>query len=295
MAQLTFLITLMFVVTASAAIEAPLGTQLSDVTMDDYVGVDGEIQSVVPNMTSLKAFYEANGYLHIPGFYNGHEVQELMAYTEEVQGVEESVGGQMMYYEEGRGGQGRILRRVEDFAHRHDGMLRMFMEPTSKMMRFGAELIGEELLLFKEKINFKLPGAAGFEEHQDHQAGWDKYVHWFVSIGVCVDPATTSNGCLEVAGGMHKQGLLGEEWKPLKDLELDYQPVECSPGDVIVFDSYVPHRSAPNETPNQRRMLFLTYNLASEGEHRVQYFADKRVSYPPDIERMPNRTYTYRV
>jgi hypothetical protein len=27
----------------------------------------------------------------------------------------------------------------------------------------------------------------------------------------------------------------------------------------------------------------------------VQYYADKRKSVPPDIERDPNRTYTFRV
>ena len=44
-----------------------------------------------------------------------------------------------------------------------------------------------------------------------------------------------------------------------------------------------------------RRVLYVTYNRASEGDHRAAYFADKRKSYPPDIEREPGRTYVFRV
>jgi hypothetical protein len=42
-------------------------------------------------------------------------------------------------------------------------------------------------------------------------------------------------------------------------------------------------------------VLYITYNRLSAGDHRVQYYADKRKSFPPDIERDPNRTYTFRV
>jgi ectoine hydroxylase-related dioxygenase (phytanoyl-CoA dioxygenase family) len=66
-------------------------------------------------------------------------------------------------------------------------------------------------------------------------------------------------------------------------------------GDVVFFDSYTPHASAPNLTTERRRVLYITYNRRSAGDHRVQYYADKRKSFPPDIERDPTRTYTFRV
>jgi hypothetical protein len=64
---------------------------------------------------------------------------------------------------------------------------------------------------------------------------------------------------------------------------------------VIFFDSYVPHASGPNLTQTARRILYLTYNLASAGDHRAQYFADKHASFPPDIDRDPSKTYEFRV
>ena len=59
------------------------------------------------------------------------------------------------------------------------------------------------------------------------------------------------------------------------------------PGDVLFFDSYVPHASKVNETDSARRILYLTYNAQFHGDHREQYFADKRANFPPDIERKP--------
>jgi hypothetical protein len=45
----------------------------------------------------------------------------------------------------------------------------------------------------------------------------------------------------------------------------------------------------------QRRILYVTYNAASVGDHREQYYYNKRQSYPPNIERDPSKEYVYRV
>jgi len=74
-----------------------------------------------------------------------------------------------------------------------------------------------------------------------------------------------------------------------------FVPHPARPGDVAFFDSYVPHRSGPNLTAKPRRVLYVTYNRASEGDHRLRYYADKRKSYPPDCEREPGKQYVYKV
>jgi len=45
----------------------------------------------------------------------------------------------------------------------------------------------------------------------------------------------------------------------------------------------------------KRRVLYVTYNRASDGDFREQYYIDKRKSYPPDIERDPDKEYAFRV
>jgi 2-aminoethylphosphonate dioxygenase len=143
-----------------------------------------------------------------------------------------------------------------------------------------------------------LPGGGGFEPHQDIQPGWDDYCPYFISVLVTIDESTVENGCLELAAGYHKQGMLGEKWKPLTDAQLagvEFVKYPMSPGDVAFFDCFVPHQSKPNLTSRQRRNLYLTFNRAADGDHRHNYFADKRKSYPPDYEREPGKQYVFKV
>ena len=161
-----------------------------------------------------------------------------------------------------------------------------------------SRLFGEQAILFKEKINFKMPGGAGFKAHQDQQAGWSTYAPLFITALVGIDASTIENGCLEVAPGWHKQGLLGEEWKPLDDkriAEVGLKPVPTNPGDVLLFDSYAPHASAENMTGAARRILYLTYNRLSDGDQRERYYRDKFAAFPPDVARVPGSQYVFRV
>jgi len=156
-------------------------------------------------------------------------------------------------------------------------------------------LFGTEAVLYKDKINFKLSGSDGFKAHQDVQAGWDAYARLHITALVSIDACTLENGCLEIAAGQHRRGLIGDMWTPLAEDALDYTPVPTAPGDTIFFDSYAPHRSGPNPTNQSRRVIYVTYNSLSEGNHRRQYYIDKRKSYPPDCEREPGKEYVFRV
>ena len=76
---------------------------------------------------------------------------------------------------------------------------------------------------------------------------------------------------------------------------MPFVQIPTAPGDVIFFDSFVPHGSYPNLSDARRRILYVTYNRAADGDHRDQYYADKRKNYPPDCEREPGKVYEYRV
>jgi ectoine hydroxylase-related dioxygenase (phytanoyl-CoA dioxygenase family) len=161
-----------------------------------------------------------------------------------------------------------------------------------------SELFGEAAVLFKDKINFKMPGGDGFKEHQDVQAGWDDFADIHITAMIAIDETNEANGSLEMIAGMHRQGVLGSMWAPLTDEDtrhVDYVPVHCKPGDAVFFDSYAPHRSQPNRTDQARRVLYITYNKRSEGDSREQYYTEKRNNYPPDIERDPDKDYSFKV
>lgn len=195
----------------------------------------------------------------------------------------------MQYFE--RVGDKRQLCRLENFVP-HDALLKEIAAGPATL-NLVSRLLGEPAVLFKEKLNFKLPGGAGFTQHQDAPAFTSFDQHYHVTMMVSVDATTIENGCLEVAAGRHREGLLPMAADLTIDpsQSLDWMPVTTSPGDLVLFDSFLPHRSGPNATGAARRALYLTYNRAAEGDVRERYFALKRVSFPPDIEREPGKHY----
>lgn len=206
-------------------------------------------------------------------------------------------GRQMAYYEDSLAAPGtRVLARIEKFIEYEPVLAALVFD--ARIVDAAADLLGDRAVLFKEKINFKMPGGGGFTPHQDIQPGWDRYATYFVSVLVAIDPNTIENGCLELAAGHHRRGLIGRRWEPLEGDELrglEFVPYPMEPGDVAFFDCFTPHQSQPNLTAQPRRNIYLTFNRASEGDFRERYFADKRKSFPPDFERDPGTTYTFRV
>jgi len=65
--------------------------------------------------------------------------------------------------------------------------------------------------------------------------------------------------------------LMTPEWQPLTEEDPPYSPageyalIEADPGDVIFFDSYVPHGSPANTSDRSRRNVYVTFNRRSAG------------------------------
>lgn len=238
--------------------------------------------------------FRNTGFLVIRNLYESDRIKTITEWTEEVTNYPEVPGKYMMYFEESKLEPGkRILSRMEDIEPFHQGFSELFVR--GEIQQITSQLFSDEAVLFKDKINFKMPGGDGFKAHQDVQAGWDRYSKLHITALVSIDPSTVENGCLEIARGHHDKGLIGEQWTPLEEDALDYVSVPTNPGDAVFFDSFAPHRSGPNLTNEKRRVLYVTYNAAAEGDHRRQYYDDKRLSYPPDIEREPEKEYVFRV
>jgi len=214
----------------------------------------------------------------------------------------------MKYYEKPQPGKEKpLIQRIENFSQ-YNKPLDQIMN-GEKLLGMLTEILGEQAVLYKEKINYKLPGGEGFAPHQDVAAGWWMYgqsLH--ISVLVCIDEATIANGCLEIGEWTdpnpsnntthHRPGMLSEAWKEIPPEiceQLKWRHLPTKPGDVIFFDSYVPHRSAPNHTETKRRVLYATYAKLSEGDFRDRYYKDKRLSFPPEIERDPTKTYAYKI
>ena len=187
------------------------------------------------------------------------------------------------------------LSRLEGFYENHAD-LKKYVE--GKLGQAASDLIGEEAVLFKEKLNMKYPGGFGYDPHQDGVGSWNYFGQFFhMSAVVTADPMTVENGCLQLVAG--DWGEL--PWLPMDEngditdevaRGLKWNHVICDAGSVIMFNSHVPHKSDVNHTDQSRRAFFITWNGKSLGDTRQKYYDLRRECHPPDHLRDPNKDYT---
>lgn len=237
--------------------------------------------------------FQSRGYTILRQAY-ARDMARIDSWCEEMLKAPEVSGRHWVYWEKNLKNAGeKIVARIERLAPFHAG----FAELADSLGNLASQALGETSQLFKEKINFKMAGGDGFKPHQDSQAGWETYAPYFITVLLAVDEATIENGCVEFADRPSDMRIF-REWEPLTDndiADMTFAPITTQPGDVVIFDSYTPHRSAPNMTSKMRRVYYATYNRAADGDHHDAYYRDKHKNYPPDIDRDPTRNYVFRV
>ena len=194
--------------------------------------------------------------------------------------------GKWMPYDEINANGERQLMRTENFVDYHPGWHSLVCGDALRGVL--TQLSGDEMLLFKDKINYKLPYGNGFEAHLDAPA----YDHIgridHVTANIAIDAATLENGCLEVVEGSHKMdvelqegqgGHISAAWEERND----WVSVPLDRGDLLIFGSHLAHRSANNKTDKKRASLYATYHSVSDGDDlRQKYYAHRRANFPPD-------------
>jgi len=241
------------------------------------------------------------GFIVLRQYYSVNEILKILNEVNRLESLMPEKGGMMKYYDTPFGqdsnSQSMILIRIEKFIETSPYLESIIN--NSSVHSLLNQLFGESTFLLKEKINFKPPGAPPDLLHQDSQAGWDDYGSEFISVLIAVEDSNRSNACVEFDhSGYYRNGLAGLLWEPLttKDIpNAEMKPIETKAGDIILFNSYVPHGSEANTSDKRRCNIYLTYNKASDGNHRLKYFSEKRKNYPPNNERDPNQEYSFKV
>lgn len=204
------------------------------------------------------------------------EAAELVGWIDEVAAWPDEDGDWMHHRE--LTDAGPALCRTENLTPFHDGLRALLT--AGPMLDVASALLGEPAVLYKEKVNYKLVGGAGYSPHQDAPAY--PFLDQHVSCMVAVDDATVENGCLEVVTGAHHD-LLPMDDKgcvhPDVVADLEWEPVPIPAGSTLWFHSRTPHRSGPNRSDRPRRALYPTYNARSEGDLRDAYYAEKRARF----------------
>jgi hypothetical protein len=229
-----------------------------------------------------KFFYESNGYVHLRGVFSPDRMDEIARWVDEVASWERSQDKWLHHYEitgdTGNGHPNERLARTENFVSYHAGLAQLLM--LGRVPELVSDAMGRDVFLYKEKINYKYPGGAGYNAHQDAPAY--KQLSNHATCLISVDDSTVENGCLEFVQKRHKEGLIGLTdggvIDPAVEAEMDFVPVETRKGDCVIFSSYTPHRSTANRTTNARKLIYLTYNAQNEGYLRDEYYRHKRAN-----------------
>ena len=254
-----------------------------------------------PGVTVLRrgqvADYERLGWILCPAFFSVDETSEILRWTEEVAARPELPGQQMVYRE-------ASLSRSRNAGRPADRELlpaSRRLRPTDPPRPTGEaveQLLGGPAVCSRRRSTSRCPAArASRRTRTSRPAG--RAMRRCSSPRWCRSTRDAENGCLEMADARRactrpdRAGVEAADGRADGGVRPD--PVPTAPGDVLFFDSYAPHASKPNLTDEPRRILYLTYNAASDGDHRARYYADKRATFPPDIERDPDVAYRFRV
>lgn len=222
--------------------------------------------------------YHENSYLKVTNLLSFHNltIDTIRQWIEDIVSwpiPEKSEKKWLVHYEQSQKDiSEKILCRIENYVQYHSELTLFAKEFIHAIV---SQLFQEEAILFKDKINFKLSGGAGFVCHQDTLAYFG-YGEEHISVMIAIDDATIENGALEVAPGQWKkdQVQLTENLLITAEAEaaMTFQTIECKAGDVIFFNGFIPHRSKPNNSPHPRRAMFLTYNKLAEGDFHDRYY-----------------------
>ena len=203
-------------------------------------------------------------------------VERLRAWIDEVASWPDDGDGWMHHRE--LTDDGPQLCRSENLIPFHAGLRELLT--AGSLLDTASALLGQPAVLYKEKVNYKLAGGAGYAPHQDAPAY--PFIDAHVSCMVAIDDATIENGCLEVVEAHHHDLLAVDDGGCIRpDLveSLTWRSVEVPAGWTLWFHSRTPHRSGPNASSQPRRALYPTYNALAEGDLRADYYAEKLAAF----------------
>src|ERR1041385_5598045 len=129
---------------------------------------------MTPLAPAALAQFKRDGFLLLRKLFTTREIDVIARWADELAQAPPTPGKSMLYLEDSLAQPGqRIVSRIENFCPFHEGFAALL--DGEQLRGHASALLGEDAVLFKDKINFKMPGGDGFTSHQDVQAGWDRY------------------------------------------------------------------------------------------------------------------------
>jgi ectoine hydroxylase-related dioxygenase (phytanoyl-CoA dioxygenase family) len=210
-------------------------------------------------------FYRTNGYLIIENVLTPAQVNEgrriVDEFTERSRAITES--NDVFDLEPGHTAERPAIRRLKSPAKQHpffDDIIHSdaILDPLESLIGYNIRALGS-------KLNLKAAGVGSpVEWHQDlafHPHSNDN----LLAVGIAFDDCSLVNGCLLVIPGSHTGPVLDHHQDgyfigavDVKAQGIDVEhatPVEMKAGSIEIHHVRMLHGSAPNTSPNPRRLL----------------------------------------
>tara|TARA_R110000824_G_scaffold260806_1_gene449453 strand:+ start:369 stop:1118 length:750 start_codon:yes stop_codon:yes gene_type:complete len=234
---------------------------------------------------------DRNSYILVKNYFTKEEGNMITKWADQMNTMKESKGDWMIYYEQNADNK-KEKSRIENFS-KFNPHIENFVNVRIKT--FMEETIGKKLAFFKDKMNWKRPGGKGFLAHQDHPA-WDDFPpSIYYSAAFFGDNCTIGNGCLQFVDNFSIKKIIDYDkegtGKLIDEDKFEWKHVETTPRDLVIFNSFIPHRSESNMTENSRRIFYFTFNDKEEGDFFKAYLKEKRDKFPPPNERIEGKEY----
>ena len=234
-----------------------------------------------------RRMWDENNYLLLPSYFSEEDTRRMIDWVEEIARWPVVEGKYLNYYEMIEGLP--RISRTENFLPFHPEFRDLIQ--TSGIFEIVAEIVGESVVLFKEKINYKYPGTGEYPPHQDVHA-YDSSPYAFQpyhrNVTIFLDEANEGNGCMELGWGHPKNRILDRHPSGAlveREVEkLEWRPLPCPAGSVVVFDMFWPHMSKVNKSQLPRRSVFMTFNGISKGDLREAHYKDRASGKPNSRE-----------
>lgn len=218
-----------------------------------------------------RAFYQAEGYLLLPGFVSEDWMARLNAATEDFieQSRDLTESNRRILVEPSHTPQAPRLRRIPHTVSAHPDFEEFGLR--GPLLDLAEDLLGPNVRFHHSKLNFKWhSGGEAVEWHQDIQF-WPHTNYGPLTIGVYLTDVTDEMGPMGIVPRSHASELfsLADEegnWTgainrtDLQRVDLDNVAWLTGPrGSVTVHSSRSIHGSRPNESDSLRPLLLHTY------------------------------------
>ena len=140
--------------------------------------------------------------------------------------------------------------------------------------------LGTDVTTMKDKLIYKPPRAPGFGLHRDGDYNTPKTgVPGYEVMTICIalDAVPRDKGPIEFFPDLRHRATPSPPGEP-RDVDesatrgLEPMRPELAPGDALLFDSLVPHRSDANTSDGSRRVFMVTYVPARYAIARERYY-----------------------